>query len=68
MTTPAWIRREVHCFLVVSCADGTLRLEPEYVHEPVEPGCAVLGVDARMALAEWVQRVVNRELEGQTSK
>ena len=57
---PAWVRRRVLSFHVRSCADGSLRVEPEWSDEPGELGSTPAGVLTRSALAAAVQEALDR--------
>lgn len=41
---------------VASCADGTLRVEPQYINTPAPDGEGGPGLFTRMRLAAWAER------------
>jgi hypothetical protein len=44
----------VRGWTVESLADGTIRVTPDYIPQPIEPGCAPVGVFTRIRLALWI--------------
>ena len=57
----AW-DEEVRSVSVKSCADGTMRMEPNWIEEPLEPGCTPVGVGTRLAFASFCESAINAAL------
>lgn len=39
---------------VSSLANGHILIEPDYIGEPMEPGCSPVGLFTRLRLAIWI--------------
>ncbi len=55
-------RKVIRGFKAASCADDSVRIEPIFSVDPWEPGCAVLGVLDRLALAADIEELLNQKL------
>lgn len=48
---------------VHSCADGSMKVEPAWLREPVEYGATPVGLPTRMAFASFCEKAINDALE-----
>lgn len=56
---------DVRTVRVHSCADGSMKVEPAWLHEPVEFGATPVGLPTRMAFATFCEKAINDALEAE---
>lgn len=54
--------RDVRSVRVRSCADGLLRVEPDWIPEAIEYGATPVGFPTRMDFAAFCERLINEAL------